>query len=107
MKRYGQVICIESENIEAYSRLHGDVWPEVLKKITECNIRNYSIFVKDNLLFAFYECHGDAYEADMAKMAEDPKTQGWWAINSPLQSPLPTRNNCEWWANMQEIFHTA
>ncbi len=106
MQRFGQVIGIKSENIEEYLRLHAAVWPEVLKKIAECNIRNYSIFVKDNLLFAYFEYHGADFEGDMAKMAADPKTQEWWAINKPLQSPLPTRVEGEWWATMKEIFHT-
>lgn len=105
MQRFGQIIGIESKNIEEYSRLHAAVWPEVLKKITECKIRNYSIFVKDNLLFAYFEYHGVDFEGDMAKMAEDPKTQEWWAVNKPLQSPLPTRAEGEWWTTMKEIFH--
>lgn len=106
MQRFGQVIGIQSENIAEYSRLHAAVWPEVLKKIAECNIRNYSIFVKDNLVFAYFEYHGADFEGDMAKMAADPKTQEWWGINKPLQSPLPTRAEGEWWATMKEIFHT-
>lgn len=105
MRRFGQIIGIPPENITEYSRLHAAVWPEVLQKITECNIRNYSIFVHDNLLFAYFEYVGEDFEADMAKMADDPKTQEWWAINKPLQSPLPTRQSGEWWATMKEVFH--
>jgi L-rhamnose mutarotase len=41
----------------------------------------------------------------MAKMAADPVTQKWWAINMPLQRPLETRKAGEWWADMTEIFH--
>ncbi len=67
MQRYGQVLGIKPEAIEAYSRLHADVWPEVLKTIHESNIRNYSIYLHDNLLFAYFEYHGDNFEADMAK----------------------------------------
>jgi len=106
MQRFGQVIGLLPENIEEYSRLHAAVWPEVLQKITECNIRNYSIFVKDDLLFAYFEYHGADFETDMAKMAADSKTQEWWAVNKPLQSPWPTRAEGEWWATMKEIFHT-
>ena len=106
MRRYGQVLGIPTENIAEYTRLHSAVWPAVLQTITACHIRNYTIFVKDNLLFAYFEYHGDDYAADMAKMAADPQTQAWWAINEPLQSPLPTRAEGEWWANMREIFHT-
>jgi L-rhamnose mutarotase len=42
----------------------------------------------------------------MAKMAADPKTQEWWAIMMPMQDPLPNRAAGEWWAGMQEVFHT-
>jgi L-rhamnose mutarotase len=106
MQRFGQVIGIKPEHIEQYSQLHAAVWPEVLQKITECNIRNYSIYAHGDLLFAYFEYHGTDFDADMARMAADPKTQAWWAINKPLQSPLPTRSADEWWATMQEIFHT-
>ena len=106
MQRYGQVLGIKTENIAEYTRLHADVWPGVLKMIHECNIRNYSIFQKDNLLFAYFEYIGDDFAADMAKMAADPTTQEWWKVCTPLQDPLPTRAEGEWWATMKEVFHT-
>ena len=106
MQRYGQVLGIKPENVAEYTRLHADVWPGVLKMIHDCNIRNYSIFQKDNLLFAYFEYIGDDFDADMAKMAADPTTQEWWAVCTPLQDPLPTRAEGEWWATMQEVFHT-
>lgn len=106
MQRYGQVLGIKPENLAEYSRLHAAVWPGVLKTIHECNIRNYSIFHKDNLLFAYFEYIGDDFAADMAKMAEDPITQEWWSVCVPLQDPLPTRAEGEWWATMNEVFHT-
>jgi L-rhamnose mutarotase len=81
------------------------VWPDVLKKITECNIRNYSIFFKDGYLFSYFEYVGGDFDGDMAKMAEDPKTQEWWKLCKPCQQPLPTRKQDEWWAEMEEVFH--
>ncbi|MBN2775954.1 MAG: L-rhamnose mutarotase, partial [Prolixibacteraceae bacterium] len=74
MKRYGQIIGLKPEAYEDYKKYHAAVWPGVLKTITECNIRNYSIFHKDGLLFAYFEYIGDDYKADMAKMAADPET---------------------------------
>lgn len=41
----------------------------------------------------------------MAKIANDPKTQEWWAIMEPMQQPLDTRGEGEWWAAMEEVFH--
>ena len=75
MKRYGSVIKVKKEAIETYKRYHAAVWPEVLSTIRLCNIRNYSIYLKDDMLFGYFEYHGADYAADMAKMARDPKTQ--------------------------------
>ncbi len=106
MKRYGQVIRLKPGTLETYTSYHAKVWPEVLDTIRRCNIRNYSIYYKDGTLFAYFEYHGNDFEADMAKMAADPKTQEWWAVMKPLQEPLPTRAEGEWWADMKEVFHT-
>ncbi|MBN8629261.1 MAG: L-rhamnose mutarotase [Rhodobacterales bacterium] len=107
MKRYGSVIGVSEEGKAEYRKLHAAVWPGVLAKIADCNIRNYSIFLKEpeNLLFAYFEYHGTDFDADMARMAADPETQRWWAINMPLQRPMETRKEGEWWADMAEIFH--
>lgn len=107
MKRYGSVLGLSEEGKAEYRKLHAAVWPEVLAKITDCNIRNYSIFLKEpeNLLFSYFEYFGTDFQADMARMADDPVTQRWWAVNMPLQRPLDTRKEGEWWADMTEIFH--
>ena len=103
MRRYGQLLGIKPEGIDEYERLHAAVWPEVLVTIEACNIRNYSIFRYENMLFSYFEYIGDDYEGDMAKMAADPKTQEWWSINRPLQQPLTQTG--EWWSTMREVFH--
>jgi L-rhamnose mutarotase len=105
MKRYGALIGVRPEALYEYKKHHAAVWPEVLAIIGKCNIRNYSIFFKDGLLFSYFEYHGADYSADMAKMAADPKTQEWWAIMMPMQRPLETRAPGEWWASMEEVFH--
>ena len=106
MKRYGQLIGVKPADLEEYKRYHAAVWPEILDMIRQCNIRNYSIFLKDHMLFAYFEYVGDDFDADMAKMAADPKTQEWWDIMMPMQQPIATRDEGEWWATMEEVFHT-
>ena len=103
--RHGQLIGIRPGKLEEYKRYHAKVWSEVSSTITKCNIHNYSIFHKDGMLFAYFEYVGTDFEADMAKMAADPKTQEWWAIMKPMQEPLRTRQPGEWWAQMEEVFH--
>ena len=105
MKRFGQIIRVRPEYFELYKKHHAEVWPGVLRTITECNIRNYTIFHNDGFLFAYFEYIGDNFSADMAKMSTDPLTQEWWAIMKPMQEPVQFRNDGEWWINMEEVFH--
>ena len=107
MERMGMVIGLKSEHIDEYRRLHAEAWPGILAKISECNITNYSIYLKEpeNLLFGYWEYVGADFAADAAKMAADPTTQKWWKICMPMQNPLETRKEGEWWAMMDEIFH--
>ena len=106
MQRHGSMIRIQADAIQRYKAYHERVWPEVLDIIRECNIRNYSIYLKDDCLFGYYEYHGTDYQADMAKMAADPRMQEWWSIMMPMQRPLDSRSEGEWWAAMEEVFHT-
>jgi L-rhamnose mutarotase len=105
MKRYGQICELKPERKEEYVKLHAEVWPAVLKRITDCNIRNYSIYLKDLSLFSYFEYVGEDFEADMAKMAADPEIQKWWDVCKPCMLPIDSRAEGEWWADMEEIFH--
>lgn len=106
MQKMGMMIGLKAEKVEEYKRLHAAVWPEILSKISECNITNYSIFLKEpeNILFGYWEYVGDDFDLDMKKIADDAKTQAWWAICEPCQSPLSSRKEGEWWATMEQVF---
>ena len=54
LKRYGQLIGLRPEAYKKYVEHHAAVRPGVLKTIFDCNIRNYTIFFKDNTLFAIF-----------------------------------------------------
>ena len=109
MQRYGSVIGLNEAKLEEYVKLHAAVWPGVLKKITECNLRNYSIYLRKiegkPFLFSYFEYTGSDFTADMAAMAADPLTQEWWSVCKPCQQPLPDRKEGEWWAEMEKVFH--
>ena len=85
MVRYGQIIHFRPEHEAEYIRYHRQVWPSVLRTVADCNIRNYSIFLRNGLLFAYFEYHGHDYGADMQRMAACPHTQEWWTIMDPMQ----------------------
>lgn len=108
-QRMGMVIAVKPEKIADYKRLHADVWPEVLEMIRACNIRNYTIFLREpeNLLFSYWEYAGQDFEADMSRMAEHEPTRRWWQLTDPCQTPLASCVEGEKWAGMEEVFHAG
>ena len=110
LKRYGWVVGVRQEKIDAYKELHAAVWPDVLAMIKACNIQNYTIFLRELApgqfyLFSYLEYTGKNLAADLAKMADDETTQKWWTFCKPCQQPIATAKDDEWWADMEEVFH--
>ena len=101
--RFGSLIGVKKEYEERYIILHKHTFPGVLDRIRKCNIRNYSIFLKDGLLFSHFEYIGSDFDSDMANMA-DETTQEWWKLTDPMQEPLENRKEGEWWALMDLLF---
>jgi L-rhamnose mutarotase len=105
VKRYGQILKLRPEHRDDYVRHHAEAWPAVLEQIRRSNIRNYSIYLRDGILFAYFEYVGEDFDADMRAMAADPATRRWWALMEPMQEKWSTAKAGEWWSNMAEVFH--
>lgn len=107
MRRFGQVLGIRPECIEEYKRYHARIWPEIERAIREAGIRNYSIFLRGNQLFGYYEYVGpDAeLEARMQALAGAPRMREWWDLMEAMQVPDPEREPGTWWSDMEEVFH--
>ena len=105
MRRYATVIRLRPEKEAEYRELHAQVWPGVLAALRRANISNYSIFLRDGLLFSYLEYTGTDYAADTAGIAADEETRRWWKVTDPCQQPVDTAAEGEWWAPMTEVFH--
>ena len=105
MQRYAMLIRLRPEQRETYLKLHSEVWPQVAATIRACHIRNYTIFLRGDLLIGYYEYHGNDHAADMAAMAADPVTQRWWALTDPCQQQLDDTPDNHWWAPTDEVWH--
>jgi len=107
MRRMGLCNRLRPEKAAEYKALHAQAWPGVLATISACNIRNFSIFLREpeNLLFAYWEYHGEDFGADLAKMAADAITRQWWKLTDPCQQPYESRAVGENWVEMKEIFY--
>ncbi|WP_345762490.1 L-rhamnose mutarotase [Diaminobutyricibacter sp. McL0608] len=105
MRRIASVIGIPAESVDEYERLHAEAWPEVLAALTAGNVRNYSIFRQGDVLFSYFEYVGDDFDADMARVNDDPATKRWHALTDALQRPLPERADGDRWMPIPEVFH--
>jgi len=107
MQRMGMMIGIDPARIAEYKEVHSAVWPEILERLKKSNITNYSIFLREpeNVMFGYWEYTGTDFDADNAAIAADPLTQEWWKLCGPMQRPLSSRGEGEWWAAMEEVFH--
>lgn len=103
--RFGQLGLLKPEKAEEYTALHANPWPGVLKTITDCNLRNYSIFRHGLQVFAYFEYVGEDYDADMEKMAQDPVTQQWWTHTKPCFQSYAVDPGSEFYHDMTTIFY--
>ncbi|MGW7168596.1 L-rhamnose mutarotase [Streptomyces sp. NPDC054884] len=105
MKRVAQTVRLRPEHRERYLRLHSVVWPGVEAALRAANIRNYSIFLREDTLFGYFEYHGDDFEADMAAIGADAATQAWWKLTGPCQKPWADTGTGGSWSDLTEIWH--
>lgn len=103
--RFAAVIRLRPEHETAYRQLHDAAWPEVLATLKRANVQNFSIFLRDGLLFSYLEYAGEDYAADMAAVAADEATRRWWQLTDPCQQPFESAAEGEWWAPAEELFH--
>lgn len=105
VRRIGAVIELRPECIAEYRRLHADGHPGVRDLLEKYHLRNFSIFLHQIggrwLEFGYCEYTGDDYDADMAKLAAEPRNREWLAICDPMQLPLDGQTG---WAEMERVY---
>ena len=105
VRRVASVIGLVDDRAQEYLRHHQAVWPEVLAALSAANVTDYSIYRHGDLLFSYFEYRGADYDADMARIADDPFTQQWWSIMMPMQRSLRSQPDEPWWTELPEVFH--
>ena len=106
-QRIAMVNRIRQEHVDQYRQLHAGENPGVRDLLTAANMTNFSIFIKqlpdgELYLFGYYDYVGDDFEADMEKLAAEPRNKAWLEICDPMQQPLPGETS---WAPMEEVYH--
>lgn len=85
-----------------YTKHHAAIWPELADLIRRQGIRNYSIFLIDRDLFAYYETDGPAHPG-VASGEIDPIQRDWWLLMEPLMEYNDDHSPKVW--PLTEVFH--
>jgi L-rhamnose mutarotase len=102
MPRYAFQLRIKSDAIEEYEREHQRVWPELLAKLKEVGISDYSIFRRGQELVLVLRV--DDLEKAWDELDRDPVNQRWQVFMSRLFEPVPGLREGERFAMMKEVF---
>jgi L-rhamnose mutarotase len=103
MPRYAFKLRIKSDAIEEYEREHQRVWPELLDKLKQVGISDYSIFRRGQDLVLSLRV--DDFEKAWNELDEDPVNQRWQRSMSRLFEPVPDQRDGERFAMMKEVFY--
>jgi L-rhamnose mutarotase len=85
-----------------YRRRHEAVWPELLADLRAAGARNYSIFLREQDLFAYLEV--DDFERFTEQMAGSEANARWQAEMAELIDPL-TDPATGFHTRIPEVFH--
>ena len=97
----GSIIGLKPEFEERYIVLHRHTFPAVLERIRRSNITDYTIFLKDGLLFSYMVYSGKDFTSDMRALGDDRITREWWTLTDSMQEPRSDRQEGEWWTGLR------
>jgi len=79
MRRVCFLLKIKPSAVEEYTRVHADIWPEMLEALRQCGWHNYSLFLRpDGLLVGYLET--DDFDRALADMKKLPVNAKWQAM---------------------------
>ena len=103
MKRIGTLMKLKPGALEAYTKLHDNIWDEVVEAANKANMRNYTIFMtKDGHLFSYYEYVGEDFDGDMAKKNALQISQKWQEATGAFREFMDGESKV---IELQEIWH--
>ena len=103
MPHYAYKLRIKADAIEEYEREHQRVWPELLAKLKDVGISEYSIFRRGQDLVLSLRV--DDFDRACDELDRDPVNLRWQEFMSRLFEPVPDKQDGERFAMMKEVFY--
>jgi L-rhamnose mutarotase len=103
LPRHAFRLRIKPEAVEAYDRAHEQVWPELLAKLKEVGISDYSVFRRGQDLFLVMRVKD--FEEAWSTLANDPVNLRWQEEMAIYFEPVGGLQPGERFAMMKEVFY--
>jgi L-rhamnose mutarotase len=103
MQRVAFRLRLKPDAIEEYENAHAQVWPELLAKLKEVGISDYSIFRHGQDLFLCMRVAD--FDSAWAALDKDPVNQRWQKEMSRSFEPVANGHSTERFAMMKEVFY--
>ncbi len=106
MRRVCFLLKVRWERLEAYRRVHEEVWPEMLEALSRHGWTNYSLFLRDVSLLVGYVETPD-WDAALAGVAGEPVNARWQTAMKDYFESLEGVNPDEAMRPLDQVFHLA
>jgi L-rhamnose mutarotase len=103
MPRVAFRLRLKPDAIEGYEKDHANVWPELLAKLREVGVSDYSIFLRGQDLVLVMRVVD--FDAAWDALAENPTNLRWQAEMAKYFEPVPGLQPGERFAMMKEVFY--
>jgi L-rhamnose mutarotase len=111
MNRYVLTLDLREDPtaIAAYREYHAQVWPEVVRSLTDAGVTRMDIYLLDRRLVMILELQDGL---DLARVFErhassSAKVAEWEQLMKSLQQRASGAREGEWWAVMEPVFHLS
>jgi len=103
MQRVAFKLRIKNNAIEEYERDHRAVWPELLAKLKQVGISDYSIFRRGQDLILVMKVTD--FDFAWQQLANDPVNLSWQEKMAKYFEPVPDLKPSERFAMLTEVFY--
>ncbi len=103
MPRAAFKLRLKAGTVEAYEEAHRHVWPELLAKLKQVGVSDYSVFRRGLDLFLVMRV--DDFERAWDTLDKDPVNQRWQKEMSRFFDAVPGLQPGERFAMMKEVFY--
>jgi L-rhamnose mutarotase len=106
MQRVCFCLQVKPQSMEEYKARHREVWPEMLKALSETGWRNYSLFLReDGLLVGYLET--DDFDRALKDMAATEVNARWQREMAPFFQSAGGARPDEQMKPLAEVFHLS